>query len=139
MAQVIPILYNQATFYNEQNYMESYLERICYLVDGVLAQHGLSATIAGGYVAGNGLLLSLSDTTFVNTGVRHDIQKALDASQVLATIGVVLINNYLHQFEPDTFTSQIIEGEFKVSLSPPVETIDILTLIAAYQEQPPES
>ena len=55
--------------------MEAYLEKICYMVDGVLAHHGLSAKIAGGYVAGDGLLLSLSDTTFVNTGVRLDIQK----------------------------------------------------------------
>jgi len=139
MAAVNPIPYNQATFYDRQNHMESYLERICYLVDGVLAQHGLSAKIAGGYVAGNGLLLSLSDTTFVNTGVRHDIQKALDASQVLATVGVVLINNYLHQFEPDSFTSQVIEGEFKVSPSRPVETMDVLALIAAHQDQPPEN
>jgi hypothetical protein len=117
--------------------MESYLERICYLVEGVLAQHGLSAKIAGGYVAGNGLLLSLSDTTFVNTGVRHDIQKALNANQVLATVGVVLINNCLHQFEPDSFAAQVIEGEFEVRAARPVETVDVLALIAAHQSQPP--
>lgn len=115
--------------------MESYLERICYLVDGVLAQHGLSAKIAGGYVAGNGLLLSLSDRTFVNTGVRHDIQKALDANQVLATVGVVMINNYLRQFEPGSFASQIIEGEFEVNPAQPVETVDVMDLIAIYQDE----
>ena len=115
--------------------MESYLERICYLVDGVLAQHGLSAKIAGGYVAGNGLLLSLSDTTFVNTGVRHDIRKALDANQVLATVGVVMINNYLRQFEPGSFAAQVIEGEFEVSPGKPVETVDVLDLITVHQNQ----
>ena len=115
--------------------MESYLERICYLVDGVLAQHGLSAKIAGGYVAGNGLLLSLSDSTFVHTGVRHDIQKALDANQVLATVGVVMINNYLRQFEPGSFASQIIEGEFEVSPAQPVETVDVMDLIAIHQDE----
>jgi hypothetical protein len=73
--------------------MESYLERICYLVDGVLAQHGISAKIAGGYVAGDNLLLSLSDTTFVNNGVCHEIQKVLDANRVLSTVGVILVHS----------------------------------------------
>lgn len=116
--------------------MESHLEKICYLVDGVLAQHGLSTKIAGGYIAGNGLLLSLTDTTFVNTGVRHDIQAALEASQVLATVGVVLINNYSCHFEPDSFAAQVIEGEFEVGISQPVETVDVLALIAEHQNQP---
>jgi hypothetical protein len=115
--------------------MESYLEKICYLVDSVLAQHGLSAKIAGGYVAGNGLLLSLSDSSFVNTGVRHDIQKALAASQVLSTVGVVLIHDYSPYFEPGTFASEIIEGEFEVRTAQPVETIDVLALIADHQDQ----
>lgn len=114
--------------------MEAYLEKICYLVDGVLAQHGLSAKIAGGYVAGDGLLLSLSDTTFVNTGVRHDIQEALEASQVLATVGVVLVHNYLRQYEPGSFAAQVIEGEFEVSPAKPVETVDVLDLIAEHQK-----
>ena len=115
--------------------MEAYLEKICYLVDGVLANHGLSAKIAGGYVAGDGLLLSLSDTTFVNTGVRLDIQKALEASQVKATVGVVLVQNYLRQFEAGSFASQVIEGEFEMSPATPVETMDVLDLIADYQKK----
>jgi hypothetical protein len=115
--------------------MESYLERICYLVDGVLAQHGIAAKIAGGYVAGDNLLLSLSDTTFVNTGVRHDIQKALEASKVLATVGVVLVNNYSCHVEPDSFAAQVIEGEFEVRPAKPVETMDVLSLIADHQDQ----
>ena len=114
--------------------MEAYLEKICYLVDGVLAHHGLAAKIAGGYVAGDGLLLSLSDTTFVNTGVRYDIQKALEASQVLATVGVVMVHNYLRRYEPGSFAAQVIEGEFEMSPAKPVETVDVLDLIAAYQE-----
>jgi hypothetical protein len=115
--------------------METYLEKICYLVDSVLAQHGLSAKIAGGYVAGEGLLLSLSDTTFVNTQVRLDIQKTLEASQVLATVGVVLVHNYLRRFEPGSFASQVIEGEFEVSPAQPVGTVDVLELIADHQRQ----
>ena len=115
--------------------MEAYLEKICYIVDGVLAHHGLSAKIAGGYVAGDGLLLSLSDTTFVNTHVRLDIQKTLEAGQVLATVGVVLVHNYLRQFEPGSFASQVIEGEFEISPAKPVETVDVLELITDHQKQ----
>ena len=115
--------------------MEAYLEKICYLVDGVLAEHGLTAKIAGGYVAGDGLLLSLSDTTFVNTQVRLDIQKALEASKVLATVGVVLVHDYVRQFEPGSFASQVLEGEFEVSPAPPVETVDLLELITSHQKQ----
>lgn len=118
--------------------MEAYLEKICYVVDGVLANHGLSAKIAGGYVAGEGLLLSLSDTTFVNTGVRLDIQKALAASQVVATVGVVMVHDYVREFEPGSFGAQVIEGEFEVSPGKPVETVDVLDLITAHQTETPE-
>ena len=129
------IAYNKAIFWDDWKRMEAYLEKICYLVDAVLAHHGHSAKIAGGYVAGDGLLLSLSDTTFVNTKVRLDIQKALKASQVLATVGVVLVHNYVRQYEPGSFSSQVIEGEFEVSPAKPVETMDLLDLIADHQKE----
>ena len=53
----------------------------------------------------------------------------------MATVGVVLVHNYLRQFEPGSFASQVIEGEFEVSPARPVETIDVLELIADHQQQ----
>jgi hypothetical protein len=113
--------------------MKSHLEHICHRVDDVLAKHGIPAKVAGGYIANTGLLLSLSDTTFINTAVRWDIKQALKANQVLATVGVVMVSNVAlvpddSQLEPD-----VIEGEFEVSIAPPVTTVDILDLIVAHE------
>lgn len=49
--------------------MRHHLEAICLQVNAVLFLHGLLVKVAGGYLADNGLLLSLSDTVFVDEDV----------------------------------------------------------------------
>ena len=70
---------------------ESWLERLCYFVDGVLIQHNLTARVCGGYVAGNSLLLTFPDATMLKTAVCEDIRQALGAKQVQAAPGALLI------------------------------------------------
>jgi hypothetical protein len=123
----------------QNNGVKAQLEQMCTAVDTVLSRHGHSAKVAGGYVAGNGLLFSLSDTTFVNTGVRHDLRQALQAKAVLATVGVVLVNGWLRERgeTADIPETDIIEGEYeeiRPTARPSVATADIMELIAEYQQ-----
>ena len=101
--------------------MEARLEEICFAVDGVLEQQGLSAKVAGGYVAGNGLLLSLSDTTFCKDAVRIAVAEQLSAQQVMATVGVLLVHGIDFNANAD-----VVEGEYVVV----PETVDMMELIA---------
>lgn len=115
--------------------MEKKLEQMCLLIDGVLARHGLSAKVAGGYLARSGLLLSLTDTTFVDTNVRYDIKRALNAKHVAATVGVVLISNWS---PPE---DGVIEGQYQ-EIEPAsegnIETIDVMELIARHEAEETE-
>ena len=114
--------------------MKTNLERMCNIIDNVLAGHGLSAQVAGGYVAGNGILFSLTDTTFLNTQLRLELKEALQVPKVLATVGVVLVNDW-RQREGEAGT--VLEGSYEVVESPPliadVETVDVLDLIEAHE------
>ncbi|MBE2200091.1 MAG: hypothetical protein IAE79_15860 [Anaerolinea sp.] len=115
--------------------MKTHLERMCMIVDEVLAGHGLSAQVAGGYVARNGILFSLTDTTFVNTQVRLALKDALQAPRVLATVGVVLVNDWRQRQEGQ---GPVLEGMYEVmepSSAADVETVDVLDLILAYEEE----
>jgi hypothetical protein len=96
-----------------------HLESHIYWVDGVLARHGLEARVAGGYVAGSGLLLSLSKTVFANNAVCQDVSALFGGAQVLATVGVIMIHGYQPQ---DT------------AVEPVVETMDVMQLIAEREQ-----
>ena len=71
------------------------LEAVCHVVDAVLAAHGVAGRVAGGYVAGDGLLFSLTDGTFVDDQVRWQLQAHLGVSAVAATVGVILVHGWL--------------------------------------------
>ena len=108
------------------------LEQMCNMVDAILAGHGLAAQVAGGYLTGDGLLLSLTDTTFLNTQIQHELRSALHVDKVLATVGVVLVNGWLQRPSADN----VIEGEYvevKQESLTDVETVDLLDLIAEHQ------
>jgi hypothetical protein len=76
----------------ENRGLVEHLEQSIYWVDGVLARHGLSVRVAGGYVAGSGLLLSLSGPVFVSDAVCRDVSALFDGARVLATVSVIMIN-----------------------------------------------
>lgn len=110
--------------------MYTELERLCRTVDAVLSQHRLTAQIAGGYIAPNGLLLSLNQTILVPEPVRRAIQIALQAEDVKVTVGVLLVSRVGWQ------KGEMIEGEF-VEHKPFAQTVDVLDLIALHQQNNP--
>ncbi|MCB8944548.1 MAG: hypothetical protein H6658_12430 [Ardenticatenaceae bacterium] len=62
------------------------------LIDAVLERYGLNGRVCGGYVAGNGILFSLHDGTFVReTAVLDEIQKTLGARQIVTAPGAVMV------------------------------------------------
>ncbi len=116
--------------------MKTHLERMCNTIDEVLNGHGFCARVAGGYVAGNGILFSLTDTEFLNTQVRFDLKEALRVSRVMATVGVVLVNDRKLRRRP--VERVIDEAQALLPAGPPepaksAETVDLLDLIAAHE------
>ena len=72
--------------------MEAELEVMSDQIDEVLVGHGLNGRVCGGYVAGNGILFSLHDGTFVQeTAVREEIQRVLGARQIKTAPGVIMV------------------------------------------------
>lgn len=99
------------------------LDRVCRVVDRALEQHGEAARVAGGYYAGDGVLLSLDDTLFADEALVGHVQRALGAREVAATVGVLLVNGWREETlalppEPET-----------------VETMDVLALMALHQAE----
>ncbi|MCA9935830.1 MAG: hypothetical protein H6662_19140 [Ardenticatenaceae bacterium] len=116
--------------------MKTQLELMCNTIDQVLAVHGLAAKVAGGYVAGNGVLFSLTDTTFVDTQVRLDLKEALRVGKVFATVGVVLVNGIRRpDFGADIIEGELVEGVVPVIPADEVETVDLLTLMDAHEAE----
>ena len=117
--------------------MKTQLELMCNTIDQVLAVHGLAAKVAGGYVAGNGVLFSLTDTTFVDTHVRLDLKEALRVSKVFATVGVVLVNGLRHpDKEVDVIEGELVEGPQSAApriAASDVKMVDLLALIDAHK------
>ena len=125
--------------------MKAELERICFVIDDILADHHLTCKIVGGYVSPKGYLLSLDDPTFINTQVRLEIKQALHVDKVAATIGTILIS---HQQQPDIVATNIqevrvdthptqmsmktITGVYEVVPSKPPPTVSIVTLMDDY-------
>jgi len=103
--------------------MRRQLENTCDQVDAILARHGLSTKVAGGFLSNGGMLLSLNDATFINTAVRRDIKTMLKVL-VEATVGVILLSS---QKQDDN----IIEGECWPAVK--VETVDMVDLISDYE------
>jgi hypothetical protein len=54
---------------------------------------------------------------------------------MLAMVGSILVFNYVHQVEFVSYKLNVIEGEFEVSPAKPVETMDVLSLIADHQDR----
>lgn len=68
------------------------LEQMSDQIDVALARHSLPGRVCGGYVAGNGILFSLHDETFVReTAVLDEIKQILGAKQLVSAPGVILI------------------------------------------------
>lgn len=113
--------------------LKAQLENMCFVIDDVLAGNGLTARVAGGYVAGNGVLFSLTETTFVDTHVRLELEEALQVSKVLATVGVVLVNGWLQRQER---AERAMAAEAAEALpAPQVDTLDVLDLIRLHEAE----
>jgi hypothetical protein len=100
--------------------MEHCLETLSHKVDGLLIQHGYGDRVAGGYVARNDVLLSLTGTAFVDADTIYNMELALEC-QIKATVGVLLLNN-----------PPLDHVEYEVLALPapePVPTMDIMELI----------
>ncbi len=115
--------------------MKSRLEKICFRLDSILSRHDVQAKVVGGYVAGSGLLFSLSDNIFLNTNVRSDIQHSLQASKVIATVGVVMVHNY-HPNITETRSQEVtvIQGDFTIEEFNKPDTVNVLDLIATHEQ-----
>lgn len=81
------------------------LEQTCSQIDAILALHGLSTKVAGGYVASNGVLLSLSTLLLADAIILADIRHKLNVPDVVATVGVLLLDGRTRE-------DDIIEGEW---------------------------
>jgi hypothetical protein len=84
-------------------------------VDRALAGAGVAARVVGGYYAGDRLLVSLDRNVFVGREARQAAQRALGARAVEATVGVLMVDGW--------------------KLPPPVETMDVLALMALHQAE----
>ena len=72
--------------------MEGKLEEMSDQIDGVLERHNFTGRVCGGYVAGNGILFSLHDGTFVKeTAVLDEIKQALGVRQIVTAPGTVIV------------------------------------------------
>lgn len=80
--------------------LKAQLELLCNIIDDVLSAAGLAARVAGGYVAGNGILFSLTDNTFVDSPLRQQLQERLGVTAVVATVGVILVRDWMRGVAP---------------------------------------
>jgi len=95
------------------------LEILCNGIQRILNKFGYkNSIVAGGYVAGGNVLLSLSDTLFVNAIMIDAIRKAYQC-QAYATAGVIMLRSPLIQCP---------------ALAVPVQTVDVLELINMHQK-----
>jgi hypothetical protein len=100
--------------------MEHCLETLSHTVDGLLIQHGYGDRVAGGYVAGNNILLSLTGLLFVDPMPLQRMATALECN-IKAAPGVLMLNNPPLDY---------VEYEVLALPAPePVPTIDIMELI----------
>ena len=70
---------------------EKDLENMSNQIDEVLARHGLSGRVCGGYVAGSGILFTLSDTTFLKTAVLEELQQVLGGRRIVSAPGAIIV------------------------------------------------
>jgi hypothetical protein len=99
----------------------------------IRANHQLSVTDV--YFSDNTLLFLLTEATFLDTKILQDLKRALRTNDMLAMVGSILVFNYVHQVEFVSYKLNVIEGEFEVSPAKPVETMDVLSLIADHQDR----
>jgi hypothetical protein len=96
---------------------ESALEILCNGIQGILNKFGYkSSIVAGGYVAGANVLLTLSDTLFVNAFMIDEIRRVYEC-KVYATAGAIMLNNPVIEYPLALLPQQCQE-------------IDIMQLIA---------
>lgn len=97
-------------------------------MDEVLAGQGVGARVAGGYYAGDGVLLSLNEATFLQTAVVRRLRQVLEARNVVATVGVVLVNGWRQR-------PSAPGGEALPPAPVEVETMDVLELMALHRTE----
>lgn len=107
--------------------LKTRLERLCGAVDEVLAGQGVTTRVVGGYYAGDGVLLSLDDPIFLQTAVVRRLQNVLEAREVVATVGVVLVNGWRQRPSP--------QGAPLPPAPAQVETMDLLELMAIHRAE----
>jgi hypothetical protein len=96
---------------------ESALEILCNGIQGILNKFGYkSSIVAGGYVAGESVLLTLSDTLFVNAIMIDEMRKVYGC-KIYATAGAIMLNNPVIEYPVALLPKQCRE-------------IDIMQLIA---------
>jgi len=105
---------------------EKWLEGLCQVVDDILFFNRAADRVAGGYLAGNNVLLSLTGTLFISSQIIEQIGRALDCG-VKATVGVILLNN-----PPIEVDYEVIALPEPAIPRPQSETMDILELIDSY-------
>lgn len=118
--------------------MKTQLENLCSTIDMFMAGQGFATRVAGGYVAGDGLLLSLTDLTFLNTQARLKLKETLHVKEVLSTVGVVLVNGWLGSLRPFLPADDVLEGEFTAvpfTSAEAVETVDLFELMAVHEAE----
>ena len=103
------------------------MECICQTVDEVLDSQGIRTRVAGGYYLGDGILLSLDNTTLLQTAVLRRLEQVLKANEVVATVGVVLVNGWRQRPSP--------EGDSLPLAPPQVETMGVLELMALHRAE----
>ena len=96
------------------------LEILCNGIQAILAKFGYkNSIVAGGYVAGGNVLLTLSDTLFVNAFMIDEMRKVYQC-KVYATAGAIMLQNPLI--------------DYPLALLPqPDQEIDIMQLMALHQ------
>ena len=70
---------------------EKDLENMSDQIDEVLARHGLSGRVRGGYVAGSGILFTLNDATFPDTAVLEELQQVLGGRRIVSAPGAIIV------------------------------------------------
>ncbi len=98
--------------------MKNQLELFCQQIDDIIRPQ---AKIIGGYIQGNGALVSLDKPLYVNDETRAAITKTFGC-QTLATIGVIMMSPITFaEYEPDRFATNR------------AREVDVLELIGIFQ------
>ncbi|MCA9935980.1 MAG: hypothetical protein H6662_15680 [Ardenticatenaceae bacterium] len=109
--------------------MKEQIEGMSAAIDAVLKAYKITDKVAGGYVAGNGILFSLTGTAYIND-IDETIAQVLQhifLRPIKATVGVIMVGGPLFARPRMDF----VEGEI---VPAELETVSILTLMAQHRQ-----